>query len=123
MGKMIRGRVRIVASLAIEVEVRPGDLERTRRFHQQLRACAGFESFGESPAIRRLCRTLQDRLQRSGRKGGYADLVHVSTAIAARAEQFWTTDKRVVRWHTEGLISEIQICHPYLEQGVLDFAE
>src|SRR5687768_15529316 len=66
MRLMTRGQVRIVASRAIETEVRPGDVERTRQFHQQLRASPFFESFGESPAIRRLARDLQDRLQNSG---------------------------------------------------------
>lgn len=120
MARMTQGSVRIVASSAIETEVRPGDVERTRRFHTQLRACPHFESFGESPAVRSLARSLQDRLQQTGRRGSYADLLHVATAIAARASEFWTTDEKMIRWYTEGIITEVKICKPYLIQGVLD---
>lgn len=117
---MILGKVRIVASQAIETEVRPGDLARTKAFHDQLRACRHFESFPEGPSIRKLAKELQDRLQQSGRRGQYADLIHVATAIAARAEEFWTTDHRVLNWYAEGVITEVEICKPYLVQGTLD---
>lgn len=120
MDDMIRGRVNIVASSVIEAEVRPGDLRATKTFHQQLKACRYFESFGESMAVRALARQLQDRLQASGRSGQYADLLHVATAIAARADAFWTTDKKVINWGSSGAIEEVTICLPYLEQGRLD---
>lgn len=118
---MTRGEVRIMASRVIEVEVRPGSVERTRRFHQQLKACPSFESFGESPSVRRLATDLQERLQVSGRRGHYADLIHVATAISGRALEFWTLDKKLVNWHTQGVLTEIKICRPYLEQGKLPF--
>jgi predicted nucleic acid-binding protein len=118
--RMIRGHVRIVTSQAIEIEVRPGDLQDTKAFHDQLRACPHFESFPEGPAIRSLTRQLQDRLQATGRKGKYADLIHVATAIAARAQEFWTTDEKVLRWYAEGVITDVNICRPYTDQGVLD---
>lgn len=121
MERMIQGKVRIVASQAIEIEVRPGDVAKTQAFHSQLRACRSFESFPEGPAIRALAAQLQDRLQASSRNGKYADLIHVATAIAARAEEFWTTDNKVLNWYAEGVITEIKICKPYLVQGVLDF--
>lgn len=121
MHRMVRGSVRIVASQAIEIEVRPGNLADTQKFHAQLRACPHFESFAESPAIRKLAKELQDRLQETGRRGKYADLIHVATAIAARTEEFWTTDEKVLRLHAEGVVPEITICKPYLVQGVLDF--
>lgn len=120
MEKMTQGRIRIVASRVIETEVRPGNLERTKHFHLQLRACPHLESFGESPAVRNLAASLQDRLQSTGRRGGYADLVHVATAIAARATEFWTTDKSILSWSQAGVITEITICRPYLVQGILD---
>jgi hypothetical protein len=121
MEEMVRGRIRLVASRVIETEVRPGDLNRTKLFHEQLRACPNFEGFAESPAVRNLARDLQDRLQETGRRGGYADLVHVATAIAARATEFWTTDHSMLRWGTSGLITEVTVCRPYLVQGVLSF--
>lgn len=117
--RMARGEIRIVASQAIEIEVRSTDLAKSKEFHQQLRACPFFEGFSESPAIRKLAQDLQDRLQRSNRRGGYADLLHVATAIASRSEEFWTTDKKVINWYTHGVIDEIKICAPYLDQGVL----
>lgn len=120
MERMIRGQLRIVASQAIEIEVRPGDVPRTQAFHSQLRACRHFESFAEGPSIRALVAAMQDRLQESDRKGGYADLIHVATAIAARADECWTTDAKVVKWFEQGVIPEITICRPYLVQGVLD---
>jgi predicted nucleic acid-binding protein len=118
--QMIHGRVQIVASNVIEVEVRPGDLERTRALHQRLRACPHFESFSVGPTVQRLARESQDRLQQSGRIGHYADLIHVATAIGAKAEEFGTTDKRVVRGYSERVIADIMMCEPYLEQDVLD---
>ncbi len=120
MNKMLQGRIRIVASRAIEVEVRLENLERTKQFHMHLRACPHFESFGESPAVRNLAVSLQDRLQLTDRRGGYADLVHVATAIAARASEFWTMDKKILKWAEAGVITEIIICQPYLVQGTLD---
>lgn len=44
----------------------------------------------------------------------------MATAIAARAVEFWTTDKKVLAWHTDGLITEVRICKPYAIQGLLD---
>ena len=114
------GLERIVASRAVEIEVRLGSAEEARRFHQQLRACPSFEGFGESQAIRRLAASLADRLQESGRRGRYADLIHVATAISARATELWTLDKKMVRWHTEGVLPEIVICRTYLVQGVME---
>lgn len=123
MERMIRGSVRVVASSAIEIEVRLDDVETTKRFHDQLKACPHFESFGESPVVRKLALELQDRLQASGRRGKYADLVHVATAIAARASELWTTDKKMIAWFEQGVITEVRICRPYLTQGVLEFPD
>ena len=120
--RMIRGRIRVVASRVIETEVRPGSVDYTKRFHEQLRACPYFESFGESPAVRSLAASLPDRLQATGRRGGYADLVHLATAIAARATEFWTTDSKILKWAEAGITTEITICRPYLVQGVLDLS-
>lgn len=119
MERMIQGQVRIVASQAIEIEVRPGgvNIARTQAVHAQLRACRFFESFPEGPAIRALASQLQDRLQTEGLRGQYADLIHVATAIAARAEEFWTTDKKLLNW--EKVIPGVKICKPYLVQGRL----
>jgi predicted nucleic acid-binding protein len=120
--RVVLGQVRLVASRAIEIEVRLRDrpVEQSRALHQKLRACPTFDSFGESQGVRALAQQLQDRLQQSGRVGKYADLIHVSTAISARAAEFWTLDKKLVRWHTEGIITEIPLCYPHLEQGILD---
>lgn len=120
MQEVTGGRIRLVASQAIEIEVRLGTPEETRRFHSELRALRMFESFPEGPAIRRIAGELADRLQASGRKGQYADLIHVATAIASNATELWTLDQKMVKWHTEGPIKELRITKPYLTQGVLD---
>ena len=125
MERMISGQIEIVASRIIEIEVRGTVLSsegvlRVQGLHQQLRAQPHFESYTVGPAIQGLAGRLQDRLQSTNRRGGYADLIHVATAIAARTSEFWTTDKKIVRWHTEGVISEVRICLPYLDQDVFD---
>lgn len=123
MRGMVRGQVRIVASNLILLEVRAGSVEETRAFHRQLRACPYFEAFTDSVAVHTVASDLADRVQESGRKAKSLDLLHVATAIAARAEEFWTTDAKMIRWYTQGVITEVVICRPYLEQGVLDFPE
>lgn len=121
--EMSIGRIQVVASRSIEIEVRLETLEKTRAFHDQLKACKSFESYEVSSSVNILALKLADRIQGhdEDRRGNFADLIHVATAISARADEYWTTDKKQIKWYSDNIISEVKICVPWDDQRKLSF--
>ena len=110
---LLAGRIEIVASQWIEMEVLPGTRSQTETYHLDLLAIPSFSSVPDSPRIRDLAQALAYGMLDAGLRPRALDMTHIAAAISVGASEFWTLDRKLVRYGAAGHLPGIRVVLPH----------
>jgi predicted nucleic acid-binding protein len=116
--EMLGGRIRIITSDMYRVEVFGTDKGQAAKVAEQFEACPYFEivplrtlSYSMAGEMRQRCLAAKP-----ARKLKTPDALHIASGTIARADEIWTTDHDLLKYHEAGLLTKTKVCLPYLMQ-------
>ncbi len=108
---MLTSKVEIVSGSVLITEL----IKVPREYIESLKACPAFEMVQTNDSVYNLARDLRERCRANGTSViKTPDALHLASAILSRADEFWTTDGRIL--NAQVITSEIKICKPHVEQ-------
>lgn len=80
-----------------------------------------FILLGLGTAVYKLAGELRDKCKSSRRSLKLPDALHVAAATLGRVDEFWTTEKKLVNYHRDGLLTHVPVMFPHQEQLRMTF--
>jgi len=122
--EMLQERVEIVSCSVLITELITPEGE---KFISELRKCPAFEMAETVAAVHELARNLRRRCREANTHiPKTPDALHLASAILSKADEFWTTDQRLLSvsavqrlLSVSAVVNEITICLPHVEQPKL----
>lgn len=121
---MLDGRLAIVTCDLFRAEVFPDVASpEVTRIVDNLQACKDFAVVELRTPVMELAGNLrQDCLRaKPKRKLKTPDAQHVAAATLAGVEEFWTTDRDLIKYYKAGLLGSVLVCLPHVDQGRFRF--
>lgn len=120
--EMLDGKLLIVTSDVFRTEVFVDKDDRdAQAVYNNLLGCDSFVILDVRTPMFDLAGQLRQRCGAKRRKLKTADALHVAAGSLGRVDEIWTTDNKLVRYHTDGLLTETPVCLPHLRQLRLRF--
>ncbi|NLI00544.1 MAG: PIN domain nuclease [Chthonomonadales bacterium] len=117
---MLFGEVEVTTSAMLISELLIPDPDKAT-LERQLEACPYFDMVDTHQAVHRLAADIRKHCRDQGvAVPKTPDAIHIASAILARVDEMWTTDKGLIGLAERGVITEVPIVRPHVTQLKLD---